>query len=154
MRKSALWLTTAVVCVLGQAACTTSENAQTQSERMKMAGVESDWPVYGGDLSNTRYSASDQINAGNVQTLHLKWLFQTGVIGSFETTPVVEDGVMYITTPYNHLFAIDARTGEQLWSYEHKLSTTTLCCGPNNRGVALAGDKVYMATLDAALVAL
>jgi alcohol dehydrogenase (cytochrome c) len=154
MRKSALWLTTAVVCVLGQAACTTFENSQTQSERMKMAGVESDWPVYGGDLSNTRYSASDQINAGNVQTLHLKWLFQTGVIGSFETTPIVEDGVMYITTPYNHLFAIDARTGEQLWSYEHKLSTTTLCCGPNNRGVALAGDKVYMATLDAALVAL
>ena len=81
-------------------------------------------------------------------------MFQTGVLGSFETTPIVEDGVMYITTPYNHVFAIDARTGQQLWHYEHKLGTTIFCCGPNNRGVALADDKVYMATLDAMLIAL
>ena len=86
--------------------------------------------------------------------LHLKWMFQTGILGSFETTPIVEDGVMYITTPYNHVFAIDARTGQQLWHYEHKLGTTIFCCGPNNRGVALADDKVYMATLDAMLIAL
>ena len=88
------------------------------------------------------------------KTCDLKWIFQTGVLGSFETTPIVEDGVMYITTPYNHVFAIDARTGQQLWHYEHKLGTTIFCCGPNNRGVALAGDKVYMATLDAMLIAL
>ena len=61
---------------------------------------------------------------------------------------------MYITTPYNHVFAIDARSGQQLWHYEHKLGTTIFCCGPNNRGVALADDKVYMATLDAMLIAL
>ena len=121
---------------------------------MSMTGSHGNWPVYGGDLSNTRYAASDQINAGNVNDLHLKWIFQTGVLGSFETTPIVEDGVMYITTPYNHVFAVDASTGKELWHYEHKLGTTIFCCGPNNRGVALAGDKIYMATLDATLVAL
>jgi PQQ-dependent dehydrogenase (methanol/ethanol family) len=154
MRNSCWWVTTALALAFSQSACT-SQGMRTQSEKpVAMTGAGGGWPVYGGDLSNTRYSASDQINAGNVQNLHLKWLFQTGVIGSFETTPIVEDGVMYITTPYNHLFAIDARTGKELWSYEHKLGTTIFCCGPNNRGVALAGDKVYMATLDAALVAL
>ena len=154
MRNSCWWVTTALALAFSQSACT-SQGMRTQSEKpVAMTGAGGGWPVYGGDMSNTRYSASDQINAGNVQNLHLKWLFQTGVIGSFETTPVVEDGVMYITTPYNHLFAIDARTGKELWSYEHKLGTTIFCCGPNNRGVALAGDKIYMATLDAALVAL
>ena len=154
MRKSALWLSTALACGLGQAACT-NQDAQMQSERMMLAeAADGNWTVYGGDLSNTRYVANDQINADNVEDLHLKWMFQTGVLGSFETTPIVEDGVMYITTPYNHVFAIDASNGEQLWHYEHKLGTTIFCCGPNNRGVALADDKVYMATLDAMLIAL
>jgi alcohol dehydrogenase (cytochrome c) len=151
MRRTALWLTAALACGLGQTACT-NQNAPLQSEAMTQA--ENNWTVYGGDLSNTRYAVDDQINAGNVKDLHLKWIFQTGITGSFETTPIVEDGVMYITTPYNHVFAIDARTGEQLWHYEYKLRITLLCCGPNNRGVAVAGDKVYMATLDAMLVAL
>jgi alcohol dehydrogenase (cytochrome c) len=152
MRKTALWLSTALACGLGQAACT-NQYAQMRSEKM-LAEADGNWTVYGGDLSNTRYVADDQINADNVKNLHLKWMFQTGVLGSFETTPIVEDGVMYITTPYNHVFAIAASNGEQLWHYEHKLGTTIFCCGPNNRGVALADDKVYMATLDAMLIAL
>jgi PQQ-dependent dehydrogenase (methanol/ethanol family) len=119
------------------------------------AGNQSaNWLVYGGDLANTRFVPNDEINANNVGDLELQWIFQTGIIGSFETTPIVEDGVMYLTAPYNHVFAIDARTGRELWHYEHKLGTTIFCCGPNNRGVALADDKVYMATLDAMLVAL
>ena len=153
MRKSTLWLSTALACGLGQAACTTNQDGQSEKV-IRAEAADGEWTVYGGDLSNTRYAASDQINAENVQGLHLKWMFQTGVLGSFETTPIVADGVMYITTPYNHVFAIDARTGQQLWHYEHKLGTTIFCCGPNNRGVALADDKVYMATLDAMLIAL
>jgi alcohol dehydrogenase (cytochrome c) len=117
-------------------------------------GQSANWLVYGGNLANTRLVPNDEINVDNVGDLKLQWIFQTGVIGSFETTPIVEDGVMYITTPYNHVFAIDARTGRELWHYEHKLGTTIFCCGPNNRGVALADDKVYMATLDAMLIAL
>src|ERR671918_3097837 len=121
MHRGALWLSTVLACGLSQAACTNLD-AQMQSERMMMTeGADSDWTVYGGDLSNTRYVANDQINADNVENLHLKWMFQTGVLGSFETTPIVEDGVMYVTTPYNHVFAIDAGNGEQLWHYEHKL---------------------------------
>jgi alcohol dehydrogenase (cytochrome c) len=155
MRKSALLASAVLACGLGQAACTTNQDAQMQSDQMTMAeGADGDWTVYGRDLSNTRYVANDQINSQNIGTLHLKWIFQTGVLGSFETTPIVEDGVMYITAPYNHVFAIDARTGQELWHYQHKLGTTIFCCGPNNRGVALAGDKVYMATLDAMLIAL
>ena len=80
MRKSALWLSTALACGLGQAACTTNQDAQMQSERMMATeGADGSWTVYGGDLSNTRYAANDQINAGNIQNLHLKWIFQTGV---------------------------------------------------------------------------
>ncbi len=155
MRNACWLLTTALALTFGQSACTPMQDEKMQSEKpMAMTGAQGDWTVYGGDFSNTRYAASDQVNAGNVQGLHLKWIFQTGVIGSFETTPIVEDGVMYITTPYDHVFAIDARTGQQLWHYEQKLGTTIFCCGPNNRGVALSGDKLYLATLDATLVAL
>src|ERR687891_2958785 len=123
MRKSALLASAVLACGLGQAACTTNQDAQMQSERMTMAeGADGDWTVYGGDLSNTRYVANDQINVDNVKGLHVKWIFQTGIIGSFETTPLVEDGVMYITTPYKQGFAIYARRGRELWHYEHKLS--------------------------------
>jgi PQQ-dependent dehydrogenase (methanol/ethanol family) len=121
---------------------------------MHAGGQSTNWLLYGGNLANTRFVPNAEINTGNVEDLELKWIFQTGIIGSFETTPIVQDGVMYVTTPYNHLFAVDARTGRELWHYEHKLGTTIFCCGPNNRGVAVADDKVYMATLDAMLVAL
>jgi PQQ-dependent dehydrogenase (methanol/ethanol family) len=113
-----------------------------------------DWLMYGHDYTNDRYSALDQINASNVASLAPRWIFQTGIVASFETTPVVYNGVMYITTAYNHLFALNARTGKLLWRYDHQLGTTIFCCGPVNRGVALAYGTVYMLTLDAQLVAL
>src|SRR2546430_15026193 len=111
--------------------------------------------MYGHDYTNDRYSALDQINPANVSPLVPRWIFQTGIVASFETTPVVSNGVMYITTAYNHLFALNARTGKQLWRYDHKLGGTEIfCCGPVNRGVGLGYGMVYMATLDAQLVAL
>ncbi|MGB8273833.1 MAG: PQQ-binding-like beta-propeller repeat protein [Alphaproteobacteria bacterium] len=113
-----------------------------------------EWLVYGGDLGQMRYSPNDQINVKTVKNLKVKWMFQTGVLGSFENTPIVDDDVMYVTTPYNHVFALDAKTGKLLWHHEHKLGTTIFCCGPNNRGVAVLGDNVYMGTLDAMLIAL
>ncbi len=112
------------------------------------------WLMYGHDYTNDRYVGLDQINTSNVAALTPRWIFRTGVVAPFETTPVVYNGVMYITTAYNHLFALNARTGGLLWRYDHKLGTTIFCCGPVNRGVAIAYGKVYMATLDAALVAL
>ena len=74
---------------------------------------------------------------------------------SLETTPIVVNGVMYVTTSFNHVYAINAKTGEQYWHYKHKMGPiTTYCCGPNNRGVAVYNDKVYMGTLNSKLVAL
>src|SRR5260221_2599794 len=119
------------------------------------AGAQAkNWLSYGGDLGQQRYWPGTGINAENVGRLHVKWIFQTGVIGSFENTPIVENGVMYVTTPFDHVFAADARTGKELWHFQYKLGKNIFCCGPNNRGVAVYGDTVVFGTLDAHLVAL
>jgi alcohol dehydrogenase (cytochrome c) len=108
-----------------------------------------------GDYRQLRYHPNRQINVSNVARLRPAWIFQTEVRESMETTPIVINGTMYITTSFNHVYALDARTGEELWHYKHKLGPITIyCCGPNNRGVAAYGDLIYMATLDSKLVAL
>jgi len=108
-----------------------------------------------GNYEQTRYYPASQINTGNVKNLRPAWIFQTEIVESLETTPIVVNGVMYVTTSFNHIHALDARTGEELWHYKHKMGPiTTYCCGPNNRGVAVYKDKVYMGTLDSKLVAL
>jgi PQQ-dependent dehydrogenase (methanol/ethanol family) len=108
-----------------------------------------------GNYDQTRFYPGDQIDLDNVDRLHPAWIFQTEVKESLETTPIVVDGVMYVTTSFNHVYALNAETGEQYWHYKHKMGPiTTYCCGPNNRGVAVYGDKVYMGTLDSKLVAL
>jgi len=81
-------------------------------------------------------------------------MFQTGVVGSFENTPLVEGNVMYISTPYNYIYAINVSTGQSLWRYKHQLELTNFCCGPNNRGLAVDEQYVFMTTLDAELVAI
>lgn len=108
-----------------------------------------------GNYQQTRYYPSRQINTSNVSKLRPAWIFQTEIVDTMETTPIVVNGTMYVTTAFNHVYALDARTGEELWHYRHEMGPiTTYCCGPNNRGVAAYGDKLYMGTLDAKLVAL
>ncbi len=108
-----------------------------------------------GNYSQTRYYPNKQINVSNVKNLAPAWIFQTEIVDSMETTPIVVDGVMYVTTSYNHVYALNAKTGEEIWHYKQRLGPiTTYCCGPNNRGVAVSGDKVFMGTLDAKMVAL
>jgi len=108
-----------------------------------------------GSYAQTRYYPASQINTKNVGKLKPAFVFQTEVLESMETAPIVVDGIMYLTTSYNHIYAIDARTGKEFWHYKHKQGPVmTYCCGPNNRGVAIMGDRVYMGTLDAKLVAL
>jgi PQQ-dependent dehydrogenase (methanol/ethanol family) len=108
-----------------------------------------------GDYWQRRYYPNTQINTANVARLHPAWIFQTEVKESLETSPLVVNGVMYVTTSFSHVYALNARTGEEIWHYKHKLGpVTTFCCGPNNRGVAAYGDMVYLATLDSKLVAL
>jgi PQQ-dependent dehydrogenase (methanol/ethanol family) len=106
------------------------------------------------NYAQTRYYPAAQINTTNVAKLRPAFQFQTEVLESMETAPIVVDGIMYITTSYNHLYALDAATGKEFWHYKHKMgSVTTFCCGPNNRGVAVMGDRLYMGTLDAKLLA-
>jgi alcohol dehydrogenase (cytochrome c) len=108
-----------------------------------------------GDYAQTRFHPAKRIDRGNVKKLHVAWIFQTDVKESLETSPIVVDGVMYVTTSFSHVYALDAKTGAQLWHYNHKMGLiTTYCCGPNNRGVQVLGDLVYVATLDSKLVAL
>jgi len=108
-----------------------------------------------GNYHQTRYYPNRQINVSNVSKLRPAWMFQTEVKESLETTPIVVNGIMYVTTAFDHVYALDARTGEQIWHYKHAMGPiTTYCCGPNNRGVAVYGDHVYLGTLDAKLVAL
>src|ERR1700719_3169198 len=108
-----------------------------------------------GNYAQTRFHPAKQIDRDNVKSLHVAWIFQTDVKESLETSPIVVDGVMYVTTSFSHCYALDAKTGVQLWHYNHKMGpVTTYCCGPNNRGVQVLGDLVYLATLDAKLMAL
>jgi PQQ-dependent dehydrogenase (methanol/ethanol family) len=113
------------------------------------------WIHPNGSYTQTRYYPGSQINAGNVSKLKPAFVFQTAVLESMETAPIVVNGVMFLTTSFNHVYAINAVTGEEYWHYKHKMGPiTTFCCGPNNRGVAIEGDRLFMGTLDAKLVAL
>ncbi len=114
-----------------------------------------DWLHTNGGYAQTRFYPGKQINAGNVSKLRPAFTFQTEVNESMETAPIVVDGIMYMTTSYNHVYALDAETGKAFWHYKHKMGPiTTFCCGPNNRGVAIEGGKLFMGTLDAKLVSL
>ena len=108
-----------------------------------------------GNYHQNRYYPNSEINTANVSNLHPAWIFQTDMLETMETTPIVVDGLMYVTTAFDHVYALDARTGRQLWYYKQDLGPiTTFCCGPNNRGVAVYNNTVYLATLDSKLVAL
>jgi len=129
--------------------------AVTQDMLNRAGGDANNFLHTNGNYAQTRYYPASQINTSNVKNLRPAWIFQTEVVESQETTPIVVNGIMYITTSFNHVYALNAATGEQIWHYKHKMGPiTTYCCGPNNRGVAVAGDKLFMGTLDAKLVAL
>ena len=131
-------------------------SAQVPFERLREAAAEPEnWLTYSGDYFSQRYSALDQITPANVGDLSLQWVYQTPVAGPWQTTPLVVDGVMYLTQRPNDVVALDARTGRVFWIYRYPTSPNHLaCCGANNRGVAVLGDKVFMATLDAHVVAI
>lgn len=127
----------------------------SQGQLNSAGGQKANWLHTNGDYEQTRFYPGTQINAGNVKKLRPEFTFQTEVRESMETAPIVVDGVMYMTTSYNHVYALDAVTGREFWHYKHKMGPiTTFCCGPNNRGVAIEGGKLFMGTLDAKLVAL
>jgi alcohol dehydrogenase (cytochrome c) len=118
------------------------------------------WAAYGGNLFNQRYSSLDQINTGNVANLKGAWTYHTGgnsSATSFESSPVVVDGTMYLTGPQSQVYALDATNGSEKWRYVPEysgLAALPLCCGQVNRGVGFGAGKVFVGQLDAKLTAL
>ena len=113
------------------------------------------WLTYWGDYQGGHYSALNQINTGNVHKLQTRWAFQFTKGGILETTPLVVDGAMYATGPSGYVFMMDARTGRLVWEYRHRPKDPEAAIWtPVNRGVALLGPRVFLATLDARVVAL
>ena len=113
-----------------------------------------EWPLHGLDPGNQRLSPITTVAPDNVGGLVPKWIWQSGVVGTFQATPIVVDGVMYVSLPFSHVAALDAASGRELWRYQHKRRVEKLCCGPANRGVAVADGRVFVGTVDARLVAL
>ena len=133
-----------------------SLRAQVSSERLLHASDEpQNWLTYSGSYASQRYSSLHQIDPTNVKNMELQWVFQAQSLQKFETTPLVVDGIMYVTQSPNDVLAIDAKTGRVFWMYRYTPSPDARpCCGIVNRGVAILGDSLFMATVDAHLVAI
>jgi alcohol dehydrogenase (cytochrome c) len=127
----------------------------TYDRLLKASAEPHNWLTYGGTYSSQRHSLLTQITPANVANLESKWVLQNEVFGAWQSNPIVVDGIMYITQRPNDVMAVDARTGRVFWQYRHTPSPDArVCCGANNRGVAILNDTLYMGTLDARLIAI
>jgi PQQ-dependent dehydrogenase (methanol/ethanol family) len=112
------------------------------------------WSLHGHDIGGQRFSPLSMIDTATVSRLAPVWTYHSGVPATFQTTPIVVDTVMFVSLPFSSVAALDARSGHELWRYTHESRATKLCCGPANRGVAVAGGMVYVGTVDGRLLAL
>ena len=119
-----------------------------------LAGPAADWALHGHDLGAQRLSPLKQIEPANVARLVPQWTWKSGVVATFQATPIVVGRVMFVSLPFSSVAALDAASGRELWRYRHDSRGARLCCGPANRGVAVAGGKVYVGTVDGRLLAL
>ena len=151
MRKSC-----PLFCLALTMLCAARAQMEVSFRRVTNAAQEPhNWITYSGDYTGRRYSTLEQINRSNAEHLAVQWIFQTGVKSQYECTPLVVDGIMYVTGEDDSVSALDARIGRAIWRYRPALpEKISLCCGRVNRGVAVLGNKVYVATLDARVVAL
>ncbi|HYM13655.1 MAG TPA: PQQ-binding-like beta-propeller repeat protein, partial [Bryobacterales bacterium] len=130
--------------------------AQVPYERIRKAASEpGNWLTYSGNYSSHRFSPLSQVNAGNVKRLKPAWVYQIRAKDKIETTPLVVDGIMYLSEPPSNVTALDTRTGRSLWHYQRIYpKDIRVCCGQVNRGVAALDDLIFVGTVDAHLVAL
>src|SRR4029077_10971002 len=119
--------------------------AQVTSQRLAAATSEpQNWLTYSGSYKSHRYSTLDQITPANVKNLKLQWVYQAPVAGNWQTSPLVVDGMMYITQRLNDVVALDAATGRAFWVYRYTPAQNRIvCCGANNRGLAILGDTLF-----------
>jgi len=144
-----------VTLLLGSRMRSWAQNV-TYDRILHAADHPEDWLTYGGNYASQRFSPLKQINKENVNSLKLRWIYQLRRSGIAESSPIVADGLMYITEPPTTVTALDVRTGRPVWRWSADLPRDLLTIGlfPTNRGVAILGDTVYVATIDAHLVAL
>ena len=144
------------LCFISSLFVSVQAGAQVPYERIVNAAEEPEnWLTYNGGYMSQRYSLLDQITPTNVGNLELKWILQNQVFGAWQSNPIIVDGIMYVTERPNSVMAVDASTGRVFWKFRHTPSENArVCCGANNRGVAVLDDRVYMGTLDARLIAL
>ena len=122
---------------------------QVTEQRLVNAAQEPhNWLTYSGTYTSHRYSTLSQINQANVADLEMKWVFQSQTAMHFQATPLVVDGIMYVTQPPNDVVALDARSGRVFWVYEH-VPNPESTGGRANRGLAIHGDALFMGTVDA-----
>jgi alcohol dehydrogenase (cytochrome c) len=150
------WLRAWLVVGVLAAVLASRPAAQVAFDRLLRADNEPhNWLTYHGTYASQRFSRLDQITPANVNRLEVQWMLQNQVIGAWQSNPLVVDGVMYLTQRPNDVMAVDARTGRMFWLYRHTPSPEArVCCGANNRGVAILGDTLFMGTLDARLIAI
>jgi alcohol dehydrogenase (cytochrome c) len=148
IRILATWLTISLF--------TSGTLAQVTFDRLLNSAKEpQNWMTYSGDYLGRRFSALDQVNTTNAHSMTAKWVYQTAATGKLETTPLVVDGILYATAQDDRAFALDARSGRPIWMYQRALpGDIRPCCGRVNRGLAILGDKVFLGTLDAHVIAL
>ncbi len=145
MRRTLLWLSVAATAA-----------GQVTYERLRRAEAEpGNWLTYSGNYSSHRFSGLSQITPANVRRLKPVWVYQVRARERTQATPLVADGVMYLSEPAGEVTALDTRTGRPLWSYRRTMPKGVRgCCAQVNRGVAILDDTVYVGTYDARLVAL
>ena len=156
-----VFLTLSSLMALGLISCDSEQSSAPElSTTQRIANPDNDpqnWLSHGRDYGEQRFSPLTNINKGNVQELGLAWEFDMQSMRGLEATPLVVDGVMYVTSTWSRVFALNAKTGEELWRFDPKVPRAwarKLCCDIVNRGVALAEEKILFGTLDGRLLAL
>src|ERR1044071_1736956 len=146
-----------------QPATTTPDRIKAATGAIDAAAIQAntstskDWPTYGADYGETRYSKLSEITATNIKDLGLVWSYTLESTRGVEATPLVVDGVMYVTASWSVVHAIDVRTGKRLWSFDPKVPRAygeKGCCDVVNRGVAIYKGRVYLGAFDGRLIAL
>ena len=160
MKIYLLVIATALISLASHANSQPAAQTVNESSIMNPGG---EWLSYGRTYREQRFSPLDSVNRDNVDELDLVWSFKFDTARGMEATPIVHDGVIYVSTGWSHVHAIDARSGEELWHYDAKVPKAQLaktCCGPVNRGVAIWQEdidsplQVFFGALDGRLIAL
>ena len=134
-----------------------SESVDSKNQLVDFNSSPNEWLLHGRTYAEERHSPLDQINTSNVDQIGLSWSFETGTNRGHETTPIVKDGVMFITAPWSVVHALDAKTGDLLWTHDPQVErawANNACCDVVNRGVALYENSIFFGTIDGRLISL